>query len=187
MNSIPRRKFLGGVLALPFVGAIPSVADAEASERLGIRVNADGDRFGLRRKVFGSLPIDVKVSGTDTNGDLLVIEQIDERKGGPPRHIHYHQDEWFYVVGGLYVVEVGGERFEIRSGDSVLAPRGVPHVWAHVGDGTGRMLIGFQPAGEMEAFFAEATKLEGIPAGPDLARLFREHGMEVLGPPLETR
>jgi hypothetical protein len=47
------------------------------------------------------------------------------------------------------------------------------------------MLIGFQPAGEMEAFFAAATKLDGIPAGSDLARLFREHGMEVLGPPLE--
>jgi len=46
------------------------------------------------------------------------------------------------------------------------------------------MLIGFQPAGEMEDFFAQATTFDGIPAGPELARLFSEHGMEILGPPL---
>jgi hypothetical protein len=55
-----------------------------------------------------------------------------------------------------------------------------------MGDGVGRLLIGFQPAGEMEGFFAEATALDGIPAGPELARLFRDHGMELLGPPLAT-
>ena len=185
MNSMPRRTFLGGVLALPLVGGTLGPVNAGESERHGVRVVADQDRFGQRRKVFGSLPIDVKVSGADTDGGLLLIEQVDERKGGPPRHIHYRQDEWFYVVRGVYVVEVGADRFEISGGDSVLAPRGVPHVWAHVGEGTGRMLIGFQPAGEMEAFFAKATKLDGIPPGPELALLFREHGMEVLGPPLK--
>lgn len=185
MKSIPRRTFLGSVLALPFVSATPGFATTE-SERHGIRVAADQDRFGHRRRVFGSLPIDVKVSAADTDGGLLLIEQIDEGKGGPPRHVHHLQDEWFYVVRGLYVVEVGGERFELQSGDSVLAPRGVPHVWAHTGEGTGRMLIGFQPAGQMEAFFAEATELGGIPAGPDLARLFSDHGMEVLGPPMDV-
>lgn len=185
MKAIRRRTFLGGVLAMPLVGGALGAVDAGGSERRGVIVAADQDRFGHRRRVFGSLPIDVKVSGADTDGDLLLIEQVDERKGGPPRHIHHRQDEWFYVVHGLYVVEVGGERFEIGSGDSVLAPRGVPHVWAHVGEGTGRMLIGFQPAGEMEAFFSKATQLDGIPPGPELALLFREHGMEVLGPPLK--
>lgn len=171
---------------MPFLGVAHGGAGAGGPERRGVAVSADHDRFGQRRKVFGSLPIDVKVSGTDTDGGLLLIEQIDDRKGGPPRHVHHRQDEWFHVVRGLYVIEVGGERFEMRSGDSVLAPRGVPHVWAHTGEDTGRMLIGFQPAGEMEAFFAEATRLEGIPAGPELARLFRDHGMEVLGPPMKT-
>ena len=88
------------------------------------------------------------------------------------------------MIDGDYLIEVGEERFALGSGDSVLAPRGIPHAWAHTGEGTGRMLIGFQPAARMEDFFAAATQLEGIPAGPDLARLFREHGMEVVGPPL---
>ena len=186
MTPMPRRTFLQGALALPLVGASVTSVRPEGAERHGFRVGSDQDRFGERRKVFGFLPIDVKVAGVDTDGGLLILEQIDERKGGPPRHTHAGQDEWFHVVSGSYVVEVGEERFELGEGDSVLAPRGVPHVWAHVGEGTGRMLIGFQPAGQMEAFFAEATRLDGIPKGPDLVRLFREHGMELVGPPLPT-
>jgi mannose-6-phosphate isomerase-like protein (cupin superfamily) len=173
------------MFALPLLATDFNTADAGKPVRRGLRVPADQDRFGQRRKVFGSLPIDVKFSGADTAGDLLLIEQIDDRKGGPPRHVHHRQDEWFHVVQGDYVIEVGDERFELGDGDSVLAPRGVPHVWAHTGDAVGRLLIGFQPAGEMEAFFAAATKLDGIPARPELARLFGEHGMELLGPPLQ--
>lgn len=132
------------------VGTMQGAASAGESTRAGLLVKADADRFGDRRRVFGLLPIDVKVSGADTGGGLLLIEQVDKLKGGPPRHVHDRQDEWFFVVEGSYVVQVGEDRFELQRGDSVLAPRGVPHVWAHVGEGTGRMLIGFQPAGEME-------------------------------------
>lgn len=184
MNPIRRRTILRSILALPLLASTFGLPGAEEPVRRGVNVPADRDRFGRRRKVFGSLPIDVKFSGKDTTGNLLLIEQIDDKKGGPPRHVHHRQDEWFYVVHGNYVIEVGDERFDLGDGDSILAPRGVPHVWAHMGDSMGRMLIGFQPAGEMEAFFAEATKLDGIPEGPDMARLFRDHGMELLGPPL---
>ncbi len=153
-------------------------------QRRGVPVSAGRDRFGQRREVFGLLPIDVKVSAADTSGGLLVLEQIDDRRGGPPRHVHPNQDEWFYVLEGKYVVEVGDTPFDLEAGDSILARRGVPHVWAHVGEGTGRMLVGFQPAGEMERFFLEATGLSGIPSGPELAKLFSDHGMQLLGPPL---
>lgn len=80
--------------------------------------------------------------------------------------------------------QVGERRFTLRPGDSVLGPRGVPHVWACAGDGQGRMLIVFSPAGRMEAFFREATKADAMP-GQD-PELWRVHGMEVVGPPLEV-
>jgi len=58
----------------------------------------------------------------------------------------------------------------------------VPHVWAYVGTGPGRILIAFTPAGKMEAFFNETTKARAMPGqDPDL---WRAHGMEVVGPPL---
>ena len=148
------------------------------------RIGADEDLFGARRQVFGLLPMDMKVVGGQTGGGLLILEQVDDRPGGPPRHVHPDQDEWFYVLEGRYVIEVGEDRFEMGPGDSLLAPRDVPHAWAHVGEGRGRMLVEFTPAGKMEAFFERATRMTGIPSGPELAALFAEHGMRVLGPPL---
>lgn len=186
MNLITRRSFIQSSLALPMLGPSLALGEGGDSEREVVRVPANQDRFGKRRKVFGSLPIDVKVAGSDTGGRLFLIEQIDEVKGGPPRHIHHGQEEWFYVVGGSYAIEVGEERFDLQSGDSVLAPRGIPHAWAHVGEGLGRMLIGFQPAGRMESFFREATRLKGIPQGPALAKLFLDHDMTLVGPPLSV-
>jgi quercetin 2,3-dioxygenase len=55
-------------------------------------------------------------------------------------------------------------------------------VWAFVGEGVGRMIVAFTPAGKMEAFFREVTTTEAMPAmDPDL---WLAHGMRVLGPPL---
>ena len=66
----------------------------------------------------------------------------------------------------------------------LLAPRRVPHVWAYVGNATGRLLIAFTPAGRMEAFFREVAKANTMP--PQDAALWRAYGMELLGPPLRV-
>jgi quercetin dioxygenase-like cupin family protein len=150
------------------------------------RIPAGGDRYQKRRRVFGSMSIDCKVSGSETDGELLLIENTSSSKGGPPRHLHHEQEEWFYVVEGEYVVEIGDQRHQLGPGDSIFAPRKISHVWAHVGDGTGRLLVAFRPAGEMEAFFEAMSQVEGVPSREELQGLFRSHGMEVSGPPLEV-
>jgi mannose-6-phosphate isomerase-like protein (cupin superfamily) len=152
----------------------------------GTHVPAGRDVFQAERKVFGSMSIDFKVSTLDTNGGFFVVENTDALKGGPPRHLHHEQEEWFYVVESDYVVEIGDERYSLGPGDSVLAPRKVPHVWAHVGEGTGRLIVTFQPAGEMEAFFGELAKVKGPPQPEQLHKLFSSHGMEVTGLPLKV-
>ena len=144
------------------------------------RVAAGEDRFGKHRGL-GISTIDFKVSPKDGSG-LLILENTFHAKGGPARHLHYEQDEWFYAVEGEFIIEVGSERIRMKPGDSLLAPRKVPHVWAFVGDTRGRMLIAFMPAGKMEAFFREVTKANAMPA-QDPA-LWRAYGMELIGPPL---
>jgi mannose-6-phosphate isomerase-like protein (cupin superfamily) len=161
------------------------VAGEDQRTRTARHVRAGTDRFrGNKREVFGSRIIDTKVSALDTDGGLCVTEIIDVQKGGPARHLHHEQDEWFYVLEGRYVIEVGEERYELGSGDSVLAPRKVAHVWAHVGEGTGRLIGALQPAGEIEAFFDELAKLGSTPEREELSRAFSSHGMELVGPPL---
>ena len=151
-----------------------------ASLPSAIRVAAGEDRFGQHRGL-GVSAIAFKVCPQDSHG-LLVVENAFHERGGPPRHLHSDQDEWFYAVEGEFLIEVGHERFRLKPGDSLLAPRQVPHVWAYVGDRRGRILIAFMPAGQMEAFFREVTKANAMP--PQDPALWRAHGMEVVGPPL---
>jgi quercetin dioxygenase-like cupin family protein len=144
-------------------------------------VAAGEDRFGERRGL-GVSTIAFKAVPQDSDG-LLIIENTFHAKGGPARHLHHSQDEWFFVAEGEFVIEVGEERRRMHAGDSLLAPRKVPHVWAHVGETRGRMLIVFQPAGQMEAFFREVTQANAMP--PQDPALWHAHGMELLGPPLK--
>lgn len=145
-----------------------------------LRVAAGEDRFGEQRGL-GISAIQFKISPQDGSG-LFIIENTFREKGGPARHLHHDQDEWFYAIEGEFIVEVGQERIRLNPGDSLLAPRQVPHVWAYIGDTRGRMLITFMPAGKMEAFFREVTKANAMP--PQDPKLWRAHGMELLGPPL---
>jgi quercetin dioxygenase-like cupin family protein len=143
------------------------------------------DRFRGQREIqVTRTVIDIKVSTLDTGGSLSVAEITSLHKGGPARHLHHEQDEWFYVVEGEYVIEVGEERYELGPGDSVLAPRNVVHVWAYVGEETGRLIVALQPAGEIEEFFEDLAKLGTSPEREELQRAFSSHSMELVGPPL---
>jgi mannose-6-phosphate isomerase-like protein (cupin superfamily) len=145
-----------------------------------LRVLAGEDRFKEHRGL-GISQIDFKVVPQDSHG-ILILENTFHAKGGPARHLHIDQDEWFYAVEGNFIMEIGQERLSLQPGDSVLAPRKVPHVWAYVGNARGRILVAFMPAGQMEAFFREVTKANAMP--PQDPDLWRAHGMELLGPPL---
>lgn len=153
---------------------------AQVSFPPALRVAAGADRFGEHRGL-GISAIDFKMTARDSGG-ILILENTFRAKGGPARHLHYDQDEWFYAVEGEFIIEVGQVWFRLTPGDSLLAPRKVPHVWPFVGDTRGRLLIAFAPAGRMEAFFREVTKADAMP--PQDPELWRAHGMELLGPPL---
>jgi quercetin dioxygenase-like cupin family protein len=144
-------------------------------------VSAGRDKYGDHRGL-GISVISFKVTSQDENG-ILILENTFREKGGPARHLHHNQDEWFHALKGEFIFEVGEEKFRLKPGDSLLAPRKIPHVWAYTGgDTTGSILIAFMPAGKMEAFFREVTKANAMP--PQDPALWRAHDMELLGPPL---
>jgi quercetin dioxygenase-like cupin family protein len=138
------------------------------------------DRFSEHHGL-GISHIDFKVTAQD-NPNIFILENTFHKKGGPARHLHYNQDEWFYVLEGEFVFEVGQERMRLKPGDSLLGPRNVPHVWAFDGNTSGSILIAFTPPGKMEAFFHEVTKSNAMPLQDP--ELWRAHEMELLGPPL---
>src|SRR3954466_4810631 len=94
-----------------------------------------------------------KISTKDTDGDMYVFESTRIKEGGPSHHVHFEQDEWWYVLQGEFLIKVGDITYNAKAGDSVFGPRMVPHSFAKVGEAEGKLLMIFQPAGKMEEFF----------------------------------
>jgi hypothetical protein len=91
------------------------------------------------------------------------------------------------VLEGEFLIKVGDEVHKAKVGDSVFGPRQVPHSFAKVGGGTGRLLMFFQPAGKMEEFFIKLSKGETKGMTEEQQDKFREaHGFKRVGPPINN-
>jgi quercetin dioxygenase-like cupin family protein len=152
-----------------------------------VRVPLGTDRFKEDdRMIWGVLPLSIKLSGKDTGGELFVFEHRRQSKGGPPRHVHFEQDEWFYVIAGEYAFEIGGEKFRCKAGDTMFAPRRVPHGWASIGEELGTLLTIVSPVGTFEDFLVDTTRYPVLPSPEEIAEAFAAHNMKVVGPPLDV-
>jgi quercetin dioxygenase-like cupin family protein len=180
-----RRKFIATTAAaIPAIAFGQKLSAKETRTNKGFVVKATESRFGEKTLLFGNSPNDIKISQKDTDGKLTIFEYTGNVKGGPALHLHPHQDEIFFVVKGEYLFQVGDEKHNLKAGDTIFLPRTVPHAFAQLTE-TGKMFFLFQPSGKMEDFFRilgdptfKLTPEEG-------AKISLEHGMEVVGPPLQ--
>ena len=104
---------------------------------------------------------------------------------GPARgllHVYTREDETVYVLEGEFRWKLGDELSVTGPGSFVFIPRGVSHTWQVIGEGDGRMLVTFFPAG-MEGFFDRLSSMTEFDLDTFSAAA-AEHGMEVVGPPL---
>jgi mannose-6-phosphate isomerase-like protein (cupin superfamily) len=181
MHEVNRRSLLKILAALPFA---PYRANGDEKPQAVHLVEAGADRTGQPHKAArANSHLDFKVLTRETTGALFIMENRNMVRGGPPRHVHYEQEEWFYFVEGSdeVLMEVGEMKLRLKPGDSVLAPRNVPHVWAYLGEQPGRMLFAFTPAAKIESFFEETSKPDARVNDPGR---FERHGMKLVGPPL---
>jgi DNA-binding transcriptional MerR regulator/uncharacterized cupin superfamily protein len=147
----------------------------------GFSVSAGKARFEETIRLAGA-PNDCKVSAMDTNGALCVFEF--SGAGAWPRHSNHRQDEWLYVIEGEVLVEVGKQQSRLGPGESIFFPREVAHAWA---SDAAKVINLYQPAGKMEEFFrrvGQGPPIHEVMPFPEFSRLFEDHGMELLGPPL---
>jgi quercetin 2,3-dioxygenase len=116
-----------------------------------------------------------------------VFESVAISKGGPPLHTHPYQDEIFCIIEGEYLFQVGEEQFEAKAGDTLFAPRAVPHCFTKLGEKPGKMLITYQPSGKMEEFYQKIGALKQMPGPEESAKIFAEHDMKIAGPRLPVK
>ncbi len=180
--TIHRRSFLKSAASVLPATALTHVlaqtAASPAADSVPHPVAAGEDRTGhLHSLGFSSLAF--KVVPSETGGNLLVIEHRNlQPDGGPALHLHYGQEEWFYVMEGQVRFQVGDQRLQLGAGASVLAPRGIPHTFSATG-APAHMLIAFTPADKMEQYFNDAA------AHPELAPtkdFMNRYDMRWIGP-----
>lgn len=184
-----RNKFIASLLAF---AAVPLASFGTGKNNLhtpgkGFKTNAgEGRKHGhIKLKGVNQNIMDIKVSGTDTDGGLAVFEQTSLSQGkGTPLHIHPLQDEMFYVLEGEYIFKVGDDNFNLKAGDSIFLPRNVSHAWTQVA-AKGRMTVIFQPAGKMENFFVTLAAMDHEPSKEEMVKLFADSDMQLVGPPLK--
>jgi quercetin dioxygenase-like cupin family protein len=185
MTEISRRNLLtafGVAYAAPLFGAELK----PTSQRVAVAKPGEG-RFKFASQQFSQLTT-CKVTSEDSGGACSIFELGAPPRFGPPRHVHHREDEWYYVLTGDFLFEVGGQQYSLATGASIWLPRDIPHCWANSGIVNGKVILLCEPGG-FERFFEEASQMPPLTSQnpTDLQKLHALHakyGMDLLGPPL---
>jgi quercetin dioxygenase-like cupin family protein len=103
----------------------------------------------------GGVRTEIQLTAHDTAGAFcLLVDQPPPGWSLPP-HRHSNEAETIHVVEGDFEMVLAGRRSRLSPGDTIHVPRGVIHSSANVGEGPGRRVVLFSPAG-MERFFEQA-------------------------------
>jgi mannose-6-phosphate isomerase-like protein (cupin superfamily) len=105
--------------------------------------------------------------------DFTIAEWVDDGESSrdrpiAPRHVHYADDEAWYVLEGTLGFSRGDEQLEAPAGSAVLVPRGVVHTYWNAGGSRCRYLIVLTP--RLAALIAELHE-----PGVDVPALFARH------------
>ncbi|MBL8999500.1 MAG: cupin domain-containing protein [Phycisphaerae bacterium] len=110
------------------------------------------------------------VGRAQSGGRFSLFETVTPPGLGPPMHVHTREDETFRILEGRYEFVVGDQRLIAGPGDTLFAPRDVPHRFGAIGGVPGRMLIFITPSG-IEDFFDAVHREIGDRLPPDEAVL----------------
>jgi quercetin dioxygenase-like cupin family protein len=138
----------------------------------------------------------VRVRHEEGEDGISVMETLAAHGDSPPLHVHQTEDEIFHVLEGQLRVRAGDSELRLGAGETILAPKGVPHTYRVESHEGARWLV-ITRRGDFERFVhtlsrpAERPELP-TPQGPPvagqadaLATAARQHGIELVGPPLD--
>jgi quercetin dioxygenase-like cupin family protein len=181
-----RRKFLAtATLATTVLAVSAGKLPTNTSNKKCFIVKNGEARFG-KHTPFGINPTDTKISAKDTDGIFSVFEFIGKEKVGPPLHLHFAQDEIFYVIEGEYLFQLDQDQSIAKAGDTVFLPKNVPHTWLQLTD-KGKLIYLLQPAGKFEEFFEKFSTMKELPPMEEMQKFYMAYGMKIMGPPLSAK
>jgi quercetin dioxygenase-like cupin family protein len=90
------------------------------------------------------------------------FETLDPPGTFVPLHIHPQQDEFIYMLEGLFDLQLGEAKVQARPGDLVRMPMGVPHAYYNNTATPTRALFWVSPAGRLKELFDRLHDLTDI-------------------------
>jgi len=106
-------------------------------------------------KAFG-LDLKVLLTTEATGGAISVLMGWHKPGEGPSDHVHFSQEEMFFIVEGTYELTVSDQTTTAGPGTIVFIPRNVVHRFKNVGETTACMLDWSLPGGQDRYFKAMA-------------------------------
>jgi quercetin dioxygenase-like cupin family protein len=76
---------------------------------------------------FKGTLVKILVGAADGREDISVVEHRMPYGEAPPLHVHRNEDEIFHVLEGTMRFHVGGQQVTAGAGETLVAPKGVPH------------------------------------------------------------
>ena len=139
-----------------------------------------------RQHWFFGMLAEIKASAAETGGMYTLVEITAPAGLQTPLHVHYREDEGFYVLEGSVAIEVGEEVVELGAGEHAFGPRNVPHRFT-VGPDGAHMIWVLTPGG-FDAFVEEVSVPAEAPTIPpahvlppeNAAEIVLKHGNELL-------
>ncbi|MEZ4779129.1 MAG: cupin domain-containing protein [Flavobacteriaceae bacterium] len=139
--------------------------------------------------------VKIRVSGDDSADGISVLEHQAYYGDSPPLHIHHTEDEVFIVLEGEFFFIIGTLEYSLKTGQTILAPKGIPHQYRVESKNGGKWLT--ITTGHDFENFVKATARPALKntlpekLGPPteefkkgLSAKSAEFHIEIIGPPL---
>lgn len=142
---------------------------------------------GEARWWLGQLAV-IKATARDTGGQMSIVEVTCPPGYEAPPHVHFREEEAFWILEGDVTLYVGDDEIEAHAGDFALGPRNIPHRYT-VGPAGVRMLFIVTPGGfdELVRDMSEPASSRTLPPPPEgppdlewVKAVARRHNCELL-------
>lgn len=144
---------------------------------------------------FGNTLVSVKLSSQSGSDGISVIEHWMPFGEAPPLHIHQREDEVFHILDGVMRFRVGDKEITAGKGDTVMAPKGVPHAF-RVESAAGAHCLTIMQGSDFETMLRQAGRTAERPSLPEamapssekierLVAICAANKIDIVGPPVQ--
>ena len=143
---------------------------------------------------FNNTLVAIHVSSAAGEDGICVVEHRMPYGDSPPLHVHRHEDEVFHILGGVMRFTIDGHECIAGVGETVIAPKGLPHTY-RVESPEGARSLTVTRGSDFETMLRRASRPAERPELPSqmeptpeiiaaLVQLCASNGIDIVGPPL---